>query len=234
MERLSVGLELKFADDSAPEGTFSGYGAVFGNRDSYDDIIQKGAFKDTLKAWKKMGRLPPMLLQHGGFFGPADDMVPVGVWTSMQEDDTGLKVEGRLFAIDTDRGRYIHEGLKAKALDGLSIGYVTKEAAFGTKPDEPRRILKKIDLMEVSIVTFPANPDARVSQAKGQRFDARELEAALREAGLSRSDAVKAVAILRKSLQRDAGAPAPDPRDEVPAAELRSLKERFRALRPAI
>ncbi len=220
MERI----EVKFAPDDvdAKTGEFSGYGAVFGNLDSYGDVIVPGAFKGTLRTWRKEKKLPPMLIQHGGWMMSDMDAIPVGVWTEMAEDDHGLKVTGQLIALDTDRGKTIHGAMKAGALDGLSIGYRAKRFTLGTKPDEPRRKLEEVDLIEVSIVTFPANGKARVSAVKSVRDltteDFRDMEATLRTKGLSRTDAVKAVSGFREWLQRDAGAPVPDPRDEDAAA----------------
>lgn len=232
MDRLQCGFEAKFADNSA-DGTFSGYGAVFSNLDSYGDVIQPGAFKETLKTWKKSGRHPPMLLQHAMGM-TTEDSLPVGVWTSMEEDDVGLKVEGRLIAMDTDRAKYIYEGLKTRALDGLSIGYVAKEFVVGTKPKEPRRSLKSVELMECSVVVFPANDKSRVKGVKSARdfdnTDWRDVEAALRDEGLSRTDAVTAVSSFKAYLQRDAGEPDQALRDEATSEALRSLAERIRAL----
>ncbi len=209
--------EIKLDGDNAT-GEFSGYGAVFGNLDSYGEVIERGAFKDTLRDWEGRGKLPPMLLQHGGGFfgGSADDMLPVGKWTEMAENNRGLKVSGELFAMGTDRGQYVYEGLKAGALDGLSIGFKTIRAREGTKPSEPRRTLEAVDLMEVSIVTFPANDKARVGTVKSA-FNPREMEEALRDGGLSQLDAKKAVAVFQTKLQRDVGGLGFDPRDEVAA-----------------
>ncbi|MCR6734453.1 MAG: HK97 family phage prohead protease [Afipia sp.] len=159
-------IEVKFADDGGATGTFEGYGAVFGNLDSYGDVIQKAAFKDTLKEWKKAKRLPPMLVQHGGWMMTDQDALPVGKWMEMEEDDHGLKVKGRLINLDTESGKRIYGAMREGVLDGMSIGYRAKEFAVGTKPEEPRRTLKKIDLVELSVVTFPANGAARVSQVK--------------------------------------------------------------------
>lgn len=207
LERKRLGLELKFAQgDNVKAGTFSGYGARFGNVDSYGDVIEKGAFKATLREWKKRDRLPPMLLQHGGFIGPAEDGIPVGIWTKMEEDDEGLVVEGELFGLDTDKGTYIYEGLKAGALDGLSIGYIAREVAYGKKPDEPKRMLKKIDLKEVSIVTFPANDAARVSAAKSIEdfLTLSDAEDYLRDAcGFSRKQAVAFVSRIKSLSPSD-------------------------------
>lgn len=208
MDRLKLGIEFKFAS-GAKEGAFSGYGAVFGNVDSYGDVIERGAFKETLRNWEVKGKLPPMLLQHGGgFLAGADDMLPVGKWNSMEENAKGLKVEGELFAMGTERGQYIYEGLKAGTLDGLSIGFEVKEFIAGTKPGEPRRKLTNIDLWELSIVTFPANDKARVGSVKAaDRIKTiREFEDFLRDVGGFSHAAAKAIA--------SGGFKSLDPRDE--------------------
>lgn len=219
MDRLRLDVEFKFADGAAA-GTFSGYGAVFGKVDFGGDMIEKGAFKATLREWEDKGKWPPMLLQHGGFFGPADDMLPIGKWTSMEENSRGLKVEGELFALNTARGQYIHEGMKAGALDGLSIGYRAKEFTLGTKPGEPRRRLKAIDLVELSVVTFPMDDGARISAVKA--IDTvRKFEEFLRDAGFSRA-AAKAIAA--------GGFKAADPRDEDAAPVVAQLRRNIATL----
>ncbi len=234
LERRDIHLtEVKASDAS---GVFSGYGAIFGNEDSYGDVIKAGAFASTISEWNEKGKLPPMLLQHGGgFLGGADDMLPVGEWTSMEENSRGLKLDGRLFALNTERGQYIYEGLKAGVLDGLSIGYRVRKSENGTKPGQPERTLTDIDLWEVSIVTFPANPKARVTAVKSLSADElRDLEDILGERGLSRKDRVIAASVFRNWLQRDAGAPENTPRDEVVPDDvgdtikaLQSLSERM-------
>jgi len=216
VERLDARFcEVKLADTDAKTGTLSGYGAYFKNQDFYGDVIERGAFAETLEEWKAAGKLPPMLLQHGGgFMGGADDLVPIGKWDSMREDSKGLRVEGRLFALNTERGQYLIEGLKEGVLDGLSIGFRVREYKRGTKPSEPERTLTNIDLVEVSIVTFPANPKARVTSVKTFTLDElRELEDSLRYEGLSRADAKTAISVFRK-LRRDAGVPGSTHRDD--------------------
>jgi hypothetical protein len=99
--------EIKFAaGDGAEARTFSGYGAVFNNVDSYGDVIDPGAFKKTLSEAKKSDAWPAMLLQHGGFGFNADDMTPIGIWTEMDEDENGLKITGKL--ADTQRGNEVY------------------------------------------------------------------------------------------------------------------------------
>lgn len=206
-ENFFIPFEVKFATDGQP-GLFEGYAAIFGNLDAYGDVIQNGAFKDTLRDWKKEKRLPPMLVQHGGWMVTDSDGLPVGKWTAMAEDTTGLAVEGRLINLDTERGKSIHGAMKEGVLDGLSIGYRAKEFALGTKPDEPRRTLKKVDLVEVSVVTFPANGKARVSAVKSadQIKTIREFEDFLRDEGGYSHAAAKAIAAR--------GFKASEPRDE--------------------
>lgn len=201
--------------DSAQAGTFSGYGAIFGNVDSYGDIIEKGAFANSLVEWRSKGKLPKMLLQHGGWGIGSEDMLPIGQWTSMSEDTKGLKVEGRLLAMNTERGQLVYEGLKSGELDSLSIGFQTLEMKEEIREGESYRILTEINLWEVSIVTFPANDRAKISSVKSLSLDQlRELEGVLRDGGLSRSDCRAAVSVFKHWLQRDAGAPISTLRDE--------------------
>lgn len=213
-------VEVKLAPDSSKTGEFEGYGAVFGNTDSHGDVIQHGAFAETLAGWKAKGKLPPMLLNHGGVIpglkgiGGVDDLLPVGKWTHMQEDSTGLYAKGKLFALDTQRGRYIHEGLKSGALDGMSIGYKTIKARNGVRATDPDRTLLNLHLVELSLATFPSNDRATVISAKSLSVDElRELEDILGDRGFSRTDRTAAVSVFKSWLQRDAGAPANTPRD---------------------
>lgn len=200
-------LEVKFAGGNESDMSFSGYGAVFGNVDSYGDVIAPGAFKDSLTRAKKAGDWPAMLSQHGSFLGGGDN-VPVGVWTEMREDDKGLVVDGKL--APTPRGQELYTLMKMQprpAINGLSIGYVAKEWSMRSRPEEPRRTLKKVDLMEVSIVTMPANPKARVTQVKSG-MTIREFETFLRDAGgFSVAQAKQIAASGFKSIEsmRDAG-----------------------------
>jgi HK97 family phage prohead protease len=196
IERAAFGLkEIKFAATegaTAAEMMFSGYGAVFGNVDSYGDVIQPGAFADTLAAAQKSGQFPAMLMQHGGWGIGADDMTPVGIWTSLAEDGVGLKVEGKL--ADTPRGREAYALLKMTprpAIDGLSIGYIAKELGAAQQARRAAAHLKKVDLMEVSLVTFPANGKARIASVKSAAgdFSDRDFEQLMQDAGLTRKEA---------------------------------------------
>lgn len=234
-ENFYAPLEVKFAADGTP-GEFEGYGAVFGNIDAYGDVIQKGAFKDSLREWKSAKRLPPMLVQHGGWGMGDMDGLAIGKWESMQEDDTGLLVSGRLINLDTERGKTIHGAMKEGVLDGMSIGYRAKDFSLGTKPDEPRRTLKRVDLIELSVVQMPANGKARVRSIKS--FDAgfwRAVEEDLRTDGklnLSNASAVSAVAIFKKHLREGGDTPATDlSREGDEAAIVAALRRNIASLK---
>jgi len=208
MERMLVPLgEIKFANADNPM-EFTGYGAVFGNVDAYGDVIQPGAFADTLASAHKTGVWPSLLSQHGGWGMTAQDMTPVGVLTDLSEDGIGLKTAGVL--APTPRGQELHALMKMQprpAIDGLSIGYVAKDFTPRSKPEEPRRLLKRVDLIEISLVTFPANGKARVLSVKSFPDNERDLEAWLmRDAGLSRKEAQIVIGHGFKAMlrQRDA------------------------------
>lgn len=203
---IAVPFDLK---DVSEDGMFKGYGAVFGNLDSYRDVIRPGAFQKTLKKGGRNGNGVAMLLQHG-----RTDNTPIGVWTDLQEDKKGLKVEGRL-AMDTQRGKETHSLLKIKALRGLSIGYDFFRDTKGNikknsiERDEEKNItyLNELELWEISPVTFPANLRATVTGVKDIGIEhattARELEAILRDSGYSKSKALAVIAQLRTLFLRD-------------------------------
>lgn len=209
VDRIECGLiELKFASGDDPNVmSFEGYGAVFGNTDSYGDVIAKGAFRNTIREAKASGVWPAMLQQHGGWQMSADDMMPIGVWTEMSEDDHGLLLKGTL--APTTRGREMYTLMKMQprpAITGLSIGYRPVKWKTSTKPEEPRRTLTEVSLVEISPVTFPANPKARIAAAKNNT-GIRLAEKALRDAGFSAAEAKAIVAggFKQQPTARDAG-----------------------------
>jgi HK97 family phage prohead protease len=207
MDTFIAPVELKFAGD-ATTGEFEGYGAVFGNRDSHGDVIVPGAFKTTLAEHKTRGTMPTMYVQHGPALG--GDPLPSGVWKDMQEDDKGLRVIGKLSALDTDHGRRIRSLMQDGALNGLSIGFRVAPggATYGRNTSEPRRTLKALHLPEVSLVNRASNHLARVDSIKsalasGELPTIREFEDFLREKGFSRSQSAQIAERGFKSLPRD-------------------------------
>ena len=149
MKHKSFPLRIEVKGDDAAR-TVEGWASTFGNKDHHDDIVMPGAFADSIKE-----RMPKMLWQH-------DSGQPVGVWTAAAETDQGLYVKGEL--LDTTLGNDVYKMLKAGAITDMSIGYGTKEAAYDQATGVRR--LKKLDLWEVSLVTFPANDRASVTMVK--------------------------------------------------------------------
>ena len=145
------GAELKVDDNSV----ISGYASIFGRKDHGGDIVGKGAYSASLGKMQAAGGKVKMLWQH-------DPSQPIGVWDEVREDSTGLWVKGRILT-DVSRGREAAALVEAGAIDGLSIGYRTVRSK---KDDKGGRLLSELELWEVSLVTFPMLPDARVA-AKG-------------------------------------------------------------------
>jgi len=180
------------------KGIFTGYGSIFGNEDQGNDIMQKGAFTKSLVN-RPVSKVK-MLYQH-----KTDE--PIGVFTDMYEDSKGLFVKGQL-AMGTQKGREAYELLKMGALDGMSIGFRADPEKQGYNENKRGvRTLKEVDLMEISLVTFPMNESALIETVKGNAKNIREWEKILREAGgLSRTEAKIGAKALSESLsQRDAG-----------------------------
>lgn len=184
------------------DGFFSGYGSVFGVKDSYGEVVAPGAFKASITARAERGRKLPILWQHRSG-------EPLGVYEVVKEDATGLYMEGRLLVNDVAQAKEAQALMKAGAVTGLSIGYYVKADSWNEK--DKVRTLTEVDLQETSIVTFPANDEARVEVVKsmdhiiksGRVPTLPEFEDFLCEAGFSKTQA-KAIAGhgLRKLLDR--------------------------------
>ena len=190
LKHLDVPFEVK---EVAEDGTFTGYGSVFGVKDAYDEIVVPGAFSESIEQ-----RKPALLWQHRSG-------EPIGVYEEVREDSVGLYLKGKL-ALKTARGAEAYELLKMNALSGLSIGFVTREDSFDQKTGI--RTLKKVDLWEVSLVTFPANDAARVTGVKdiSQFTTLSEVEDCLRDAGFSKSEALAIVARVKAIARSDSEA----------------------------
>lgn len=213
-EHIDGAAEFKFADvDAQARGEFVGYASTFGNVDLGGDVVERGAFAQTLASKK--------LKDVKMYFGHDSRSIPIGKWLDLKEDDRGLIARGQL-TLDIPKARDVHAAMKDGTLDAMSIGYRVPAGGWEMDRGGKVRRLKSIDLLEISVVPMPMNPRSTISRVKAfddmTVEDFRDLEIALRTKGLSRTDAVKAVSGLKEWLQRDAGAPGTAPRDEVDAA----------------
>jgi len=158
-ERDAAGLETKFCRfqngiEVTEAGLISGYASIFGKSDQGGDVVQKGAYSASLDGLKRSQRGVKMLWQH-------DPAQPIGIWEDVREDDVGLFVSGR-FLSDVQKGAEAKALVEAGAIDGLSIGYRTVRAEKNAKG---QRLLHELELWEVSLVTFPMLPEARIKTA---------------------------------------------------------------------
>lgn len=215
LQHKALAFELKAGGE---EGVIEGYGSVFNVVDGHGDKVMPGAFAESLRK-----RMPKMLWQHR-----MDE--PIGVWTEAREDSRGLWLRGKM-AIKSEFVRDKYERIKAGALDGLSIGYVTRE-------DEDTgevRNLKRVDLYEVSPVTIGSNEEALIAHVKnGVGLTVRDIEQAFRNTikeshGVSNS-AIKAMAgdamDRYEHILREAGVTGPE-YDQREVGELKKALEKL-------
>lgn len=188
-EYLSFEFDVKNSDTD--KGVIEGYGSVFGNVDFHNDIVDAGAFKKSLQK-----RLPALLLHHN-----MRDVA--GIWQEATEDDKGLRLKGQL-NMEVQKAREAFYLAKQGALKGLSIGFITRKDRIVNGI----RHIEEADLLEVSMVTFPANERAQLTGTKEEvPKTERELEQALRDMGYGKTQAKAIVADGFKgflAMQRDA------------------------------
>ena len=191
-------LEVKAEGD---EGIVSGYGSAYGNIDSDGDVIVEGAFADTI-ARKHPSKIK-MLWQH-------DHRTPIGVYEKLEENSRGLKIRGRIaVGKDVPYADGAFAAIKEGLVESFSVGFITMKQSFGKHQGKNVRFIEKADLMEISPVTFPANQRAVIQSVKGLFESAetiRDYEEALREAGLSRSEACKCASIIYRNRQSESDA----------------------------
>ena len=191
-DNLDMPCEFKEIDQD-DDGSFEGYASVFNNKDLGNDVIRRGAFLESISERSPKG--VKLLYQH-----KSDE--PIGVIDSLEEDSKGLKIKGRL-AMGTQKGKEVFELMKMGALDSMSIGYRLKPDGYKYDPKDKRRIIKSVDLMEISLVTFPMNPKAKVTKVKLAEMTPTEIEKYLRDVGgMSVSLAKESAPILYKSFNR--------------------------------
>jgi HK97 family phage prohead protease len=211
-----------------PEGRFHGYGSTFGNVDSDSDIIMPGAFARSLADAKSKGAMPRMLFGH-------DRNRPIGDYLDMREDDHGLWLEGQLWV---DEPHPNADALTARRMmkspggTGLSIGFYVR----GEEIDREAGVRKITDakLVEVSVVSFPANELAMTTGVKAVDWiqTPRDFEEFLRDAGFSRN-AAKAIAAGGWKSKGDSRDETPGDADDSRDATAKALDDLLRTIRAA-
>lgn len=167
---------VRFASSSVTDaGVISGYGSIFGVVDTYGSVMMPGCFATSLATYAAAGKAPPMCWQH-------ELETPIGAWTSLSEDSTGLLCTGQL-VLEVEKAREALALLKASVIDGLSIGfeYVDREdvspeeaaarglnldAAFVNPETGCFEFVHEVDLWEISVVTKPSCPEAEIDEVR--------------------------------------------------------------------
>lgn len=158
---------VKFKTDGLAEGEFIGYASVFGNKDSYGDVVLKGAFANTLAGWERKGVPIPLLWGHN----TADPDFNVGEIVEAVEDDRGLKVHGRL-DMESPKAAQVYRLLKSGRVNQMSFAYSVIDGAYVEPEGEGKSWrdayyeLRELDLFEVSIVPIGANQETEILAVK--------------------------------------------------------------------
>jgi len=193
-ETKTIAFEIKAIGDSDDEKffTFEGYASTFGNKDLGDDIILSGAFKTSLQSNKEV----PILWQH-------NMSSPIGKSVELFEDEKGLYIKA-ILPKDDDlvKGRVIPQ-MRIGSIKEMSIGYFVKDSDY---KDEVR-LLKEVELFEVSLVTKAMNPRATVTSMKSleESTEIKDVESILKDNGFSNKEAKTIISKIKEiTLQRDA------------------------------
>ena len=199
------------------EGSIEGYASVFGGVDSYGDTIEKTAFDNVIKS----GQKPLMFYQHNRW------SIPIGVWEEMSVDEKGLKVKGRL-NLELEEAREVYSALKFGSLNGMSIGFRMKDKDYEYDDEDICHIKNISELLEISIVNFPADKEARIDAVKSEDRDLndiRDCEHYLRELGISKKMAQKLISVIKTA--KSAVSDSQKSEDAKLAAELEKIQQKL-------
>lgn len=199
------------------EGSIEGYASVFGGVDSYGDTIEPTAFDSVIKS----GQNPLMFYQHNRW------SIPIGVWEEMSVDEKGLKVKGRL-NLELEEAREVYSALKFGSLNGMSIGFRMKDKDYEYDDEDICHIKNISELLEISIVNFPADKEARIDAVKSEDRDLndiRDCEHYLRELGISKKMAQKLISVIKTA--KSAVSDSQKSEDAKLAAELEKIQQKL-------
>ena len=171
-------------------GEIEGYASVFGGIDSYGDTIDPTAYDNVLKS----EQLPLMFYQHDRW------EVPIGKWEELSVDETGLKVRGKL-NLELQQAKDVFSALKFGSITGMSIGFRVMDGDIEFDDAGICHIKNVSELMEISIVNFPADKNARILNVKGEDIELlqniTDCEKYLRDLGVSKRMAQKFISVVK-------------------------------------
>ena len=180
------------------EGTVEGYASVFGGIDSYGDTIEPNAYDNVIKS----GKMPLMFYQHDRWG------IPIGRWEEMSVDSKGLKVKGKL-NLELTEAKDVYSALKFGSLNGMSIGFRLNDRDYEYDDDNICHIKNISELLEISIVNFPADKNALISGVKADKedleilHDIRDCERYLRDLGCSKKMAQSLISVIKTAKSQN-------------------------------
>jgi HK97 family phage prohead protease len=202
LETKSINFSIKSMDEDE-QGTFTAYGNTFDNVDQAGEVTMKGAFSNMIKSYHEKGTMPRLLSQHG------HRQNPIGIITSMSEDEKGLLFTGKFCTAQGTMGAEAYELVKMGALDSFSIGFNVLKHKFV----DGRKELHEVDVKEISLVTFAANEQSLIQSIKSALGTGDEVtrmvQKSLQGIGLSKreaSAAISAIKSVKESVKHSRGA----------------------------
>lgn len=208
-------------DDGLAEGEFTAYASVFGNKDSYGDVVMAGAFLESLKEWKDSGYPIPLLFGHN----MQDPDFNIGT-ASAEEDGFGLLTRGTL-ALDEPKAAQVYRLIKGRRINQMSFAYDILDGGWAkrTKEDgteEEFFELRRLKLHEISVVPIGANQETSILSVKAlqavKKLEPGDVTDALKAEFSPLYHALGTLLNGSKSLDSNAGVPGPSKEEEPPGA----------------
>nr|DAU46532.1 MAG TPA: prohead serine protease [Caudoviricetes sp.] len=148
-------------NDAQPEGVIEAYASIFGNKDSYGDVVMPGAFVDTIAEWAASDNVLPLLYGHD-FHDPYSN---IGAVTSAEEDSKGLKIVAQ-FDMDNPKAKQVFNLVARKRITQMSFAYEVVEGESVTTEDDWHYEIRKVKLYEISVVPIGANQETAITAVK--------------------------------------------------------------------
>lgn len=180
MRTKNITVNIKAPDDTQNEGVFTGYASVFGNKDSYGDVVVKGAFVEDLQTYGENGAGIACYWAHQ----MSDPMMNLGQTIVAKEDDHGLFVKVQL-DLDNPNAAYTYKLIKEGRVKQMSFAFEIEDYAFAESEELGAHLeLRKLKIFEVSVVQVGANQETELLDVKDRltRLKVGDGEAQLREA----------------------------------------------------
>lgn len=161
MKNAAINVKAAGEDDGLQPGQFTAYASVFGNVDSYGDIVVNGAFAETLKDWAASGNVLPLLFGHN----MSDPDYNIGHIVKAEEDEHGLLVTAEI-DLESPKGAQVYRLIKGRRVSQMSFAYEVLDAAPVEKDGTEAWELRRLKLYEVSVVPIGANQETEVLTVK--------------------------------------------------------------------